>query len=235
MSTLAPSPTIAGCRSTRIYCRPDCVPGRRTRPENRVPFASREEARTSGYRPCKVCKPDGENAEPETFLVSHYQSPLGTYLLASSPRGMVCVEPADQVQPRLRRWERDGIRVEEGAGTQHNVAAAGELDRYFGGELRQFTVPLDMRGTAFDRQVWGALRDIPYAETRSYGQVAQAIGRPTASRAVGHANGRNPVSIIVPCHRVIGTSGALVGYGGGLDRKDSLLQLERRDHHGQKP
>ena len=110
---------------------------------------------------------------------------------------------------------------------QHNIAAAGELDRYFGGELHEFTVPLDMRGTVFDRQVWGELARIPYGETRSYGQVARAIGRPTASRAVGHANGRNPVSIIVPCHRVIGSGGALVGYGGGLDRKDALLELER--------
>ena len=229
MSTLAPSPTITGCRTTRIYCRPDCVPGRRTRPENQVSFASRDEARTSGYRPCKVCKPDGQNPEPETFDVSYYQSPLGTYLLASSRRGMVCVEPEDQVQGRLRRWERDGVRVEDGATAQHNVAAAGELDRYFAGDLREFTVPLDMRGTSFDRQVWGELRSIPYGETRSYGQVAGAIGRPTASRAVGHANGRNPVSIIVPCHRVIGGGGALVGYGGGLDRKEALLVLERRD------
>ena len=87
-------------------------------------------------------------------------------------------------------------------------------------------MPLDMRGTAFQRQVWEALLTIPYGETRSYGEIAAAIGAPTASRAVGAANGSNPVSIIVPCHRVIGANGRLTGYGGGVHRKDALLALE---------
>jgi O-6-methylguanine DNA methyltransferase len=104
--------------------------------------------------------------------------------------------------------------------------AADELRRYFAGERVQFSCPLDLRGTAFQLAVWQELRHIPYGETRSYGEIAQAIGRPTASRAVGAANGANPVAIIVPCHRVIGSNGALTGYGGGLSTKAWLLSLE---------
>jgi methylated-DNA-[protein]-cysteine S-methyltransferase len=168
------------------------------------------------------------DAEGETFAVSYYESPLGTYLLVGSERGLVLVEPLDEADDRgrLRRWERGGIRLEERS-SEHTDAAAEQLGEYFAAQRREFTIPLDMRGSAFDRMAWQALLTIPYGETRSYGQMAKAIGRPTASRAVGHANGRNPVSIIVPCHRVIGANGSLVGYGGGLHRKDALLALER--------
>jgi methylated-DNA-[protein]-cysteine S-methyltransferase len=103
----------------------------------------------------------------------------------------------------------------------------GQLDEYFAGERTEFDLPMNMIGTDFQRQVWAALCEIPYGETVSYGQLADRIGRPTASRAVGLANGRNPVSIIVPCHRVVGANGTLVGYGGGLDRKRHLLDFER--------
>ena len=101
-----------------------------------------------------------------------------------------------------------------------------QLDRYFKGKLRTFNIPLDLRGTAFQRRVWEFLCDIPWGETRSYGYVAQTLGSPKASRAVGGAVGRNPVSIVVPCHRVIGSNGSLTGYGGGLERKTALLELE---------
>lgn len=101
-------------------------------------------------------------------------------------------------------------------------------DPYFDGELTTFDVPLAAVGTPFQRSVWAALRRIPYAETRSYGQLAQAIGRPEAARAVGAANGANPLGIIVPCHRVVGADGSLTGYGGGLERKRFLLEFERR-------
>ena len=104
--------------------------------------------------------------------------------------------------------------------------AAEELRAYFGGNLRVFSVPLDLQGTEFQLGVWNYLLRIPYGETRSYAQVAEAIGRPKAVRAVGAANGSNPVSIIVPCHRVIGSSGKLTGYGGGLPMKKRLLELE---------
>jgi methylated-DNA-[protein]-cysteine S-methyltransferase len=101
-----------------------------------------------------------------------------------------------------------------------------QLRRYFERDLRAVRLPLDLQGTPFQLDVWNALCAIPYGETRSYGDLARTIGRPAAVRAVGLANGRNPVSIIVPCHRVIGSNGSLTGYGGGLDRKKYLLDLE---------
>ncbi|MEU3415605.1 MULTISPECIES: methylated-DNA--[protein]-cysteine S-methyltransferase [unclassified Streptomyces] len=102
-----------------------------------------------------------------------------------------------------------------------------QLAAYFAGELKEFTVELRLHGTPFQRMVWEQLTRIPYGETRSYGQLADALGNPKASRAVGLANGKNPVGIIVPCHRVIGAGGGLTGYGGGLDRKRRLLDFER--------
>jgi methylated-DNA-[protein]-cysteine S-methyltransferase len=105
--------------------------------------------------------------------------------------------------------------------------ARRELDAYFAGELKTFTVPVAPQGTAFQRACWAALQKIPYGATRSYGQQAAAIANPKAVRAVGLANGRNPISIIIPCHRVIGANGSLTGYGGGMDRKKLLLDLEQ--------
>ncbi|MDN3293955.1 methylated-DNA--[protein]-cysteine S-methyltransferase [Streptomyces ficellus] len=101
-----------------------------------------------------------------------------------------------------------------------------QLDAYYARELTTFDLPLQLAGTPFQRRVWDELRKIPYGETRSYGELAVVLGKPGASRAVGLANGKNPVSIIVPCHRVIGASGSLTGYGGGLDRKQRLLAFE---------
>jgi len=106
-------------------------------------------------------------------------------------------------------------------------AARRQLDSYFAGKLRAFDLPLAPKGTPFQQRVWQALLTIPYGFTRSYGQQAAAIGSPQASRAVGLANGRNPISIIIPCHRVIGANGSLTGYGGGMGRKKSLLDLEQ--------
>jgi len=106
--------------------------------------------------------------------------------------------------------------------------AATQLREYFAGERQDFDLPLSFAaGTAFQQQVWKALCDIPYGETITYGELAARIGQPTASRAVGLANGRNPLGIIVPCHRVVGANGTLTGYGGGLERKQQLLDLER--------
>lgn len=106
--------------------------------------------------------------------------------------------------------------------------AAAQLAEYFAGERREFELPLEPRGTGFQERVWSALLAIPFGETRSYGEQARAIGRPAASRAVGAANGRNPIAIIVPCHRVIGSNGSLTGFGGGLPAKKWLLDHERR-------
>jgi methylated-DNA-[protein]-cysteine S-methyltransferase len=103
-----------------------------------------------------------------------------------------------------------------------------QLSEYFAGSRREFTLPLLLKGTPFQRRVWEALQTIPYGETCSYGELAKAIGSPKSCRAVGGANHRNPISIIVPCHRVVGASGSLTGYGGGLENKRFLLDLERR-------
>ena len=107
-------------------------------------------------------------------------------------------------------------------------AAASQLAEYFAGQRTRFELPLALAGTGFQRRVWAALQDIPYGETISYRELARRTGNAAASRAVGLANGKNPVSIIVPCHRVVGTDGSLTGYGGGLDRKRFLLALEQR-------
>jgi methylated-DNA-[protein]-cysteine S-methyltransferase len=129
----------------------------------------------------------------------------------------------------LRGLEFHSFAEPEGERNDHNRwmnLAAEELRAYFAGSLRAFSVPLDMEGTEFQLCVWHHLTKIPYGETRSYAQVAEAVGRPKAVRAVGAANGSNPVAIIVPCHRVIGSTGKLTGYGGGLPMKKRLLELE---------
>mgnify|MGYP001189831266 CR=1 FL=1 len=212
---------INGCRTTKIYCRPDCPPGRRTKPENRVYFQSVEEARANGYRACKVCRPD---EEPETLFLTRYNSPLGTYILLSSQTG-VCYLSLEDEEDYFARWQRSGARLHEDS--EHNRATITELDAYFGGYLRQFTVPIDLRGTDFRRRIWEILCGIPYGETRSYSQVASAAGRSKGPRAAGQAISHNPISIIVPCHRVIGSNGNLTGYGGGLPRKRALLEFEK--------
>lgn len=161
---------------------------------------------------------------PEIFFLSPYRSPLGTYVLGSSKKGVVCVKTEDRSKTYLSRWEGEGIELKERG--EHNLRLISQLDAYFAGKLREFKIPLDLRGTSFQRQVWDQLCGIPWGETRSYGEIAKALGRPKAARAVGRAVGTNPVSIVVPCHRVIGSDGTLTGYGGGLDRKKALLKLE---------
>lgn len=165
----------------------------------------------------------------ETFFLSHYRSPLGTYVIGSSARGVVCVKTESYMSSTIARWRKRGIEFRDATGQNDSVIA--ELKAYFAGDLSQFSVSLDMRGTEFQRRVWELLLKVPYGETRSYGQLASAMGRPEASRAVGQAVGNNPVAIIVPCHRIIGTSGVLVGYGGGLHRKQALLELEALHSH----
>lgn len=106
--------------------------------------------------------------------------------------------------------------------------ASEQLEDYFNGRLTKFSLPLAPIGTEFQQQVWSALQDIPYGETASYGEIAKTIGNPKAARAVGMANNRNPIAIFIPCHRVIGANGKLVGYGGGIEIKEALLELEKK-------
>ena len=151
---------------------------------------------------------------------SHMDSPIGRLLLAGDEAGLRLI--SFPTGSRTRRAEPGW--VESGA---HFVEARRQLDAYFAGDLTAFDLPLAPGGTAFQLSVWRALRAIPYGETVSYGAIARAIGRPGASRAVGAANGANPLPIVVPCHRVIGSTGKLTGFGGGLDTKAALLALER--------
>ena len=147
-------------------------------------------------------------------------SPVGPLTLAGHDDVLTHLRMDDQTHPPKGRddWLPDGDAFPK---------VVDQLDAYFAGELTDFDVALELNGTPFQRRVWTALRDIPYGDTISYGELARRIGQPSASRAVGMANGRNPIGIIVPCHRVIGANGTLTGYGGGLGRKRSLLELER--------
>jgi O-6-methylguanine DNA methyltransferase len=216
---------VEACRTTRIYCRPDCPADKHAKPENLVYFQSREEARAHGYRACEVCKPDRHPVELEILFLTRNKSPLGIYVILSSKQGIVSIETEEDAQTNITRLQSDGIQIRQGEG-KYNSWAASELDDYFAGRLSRFTVPLDLRGTPFQRQVWQLLQNIPYGETISYSELARSLGRANAARAVGGAVGSNPISIIVPCHRVIGANGNLTGYGGGLHRKRALLDLE---------
>jgi methylated-DNA-[protein]-cysteine S-methyltransferase len=157
-----------------------------------------------------------------TLHAKTFASPVGALTLVASDAGLVAVLWEDDAPDRVRL----GTRTET---PDHPLLmqAERELADYFAGRTPRFAVPLDMRGTAFQKSVWQALIAIPFGETRSYATIARQIGRPTAMRAVGAANGRNPISIIVPCHRVVGADGTLTGFAGGLAAKAYLLALER--------
>jgi methylated-DNA-[protein]-cysteine S-methyltransferase len=145
-------------------------------------------------------------------------SPLGELLLAGDGRGVRLLRMLDSTPaPPPGDWVRDPRPFAD---------ALAQLREYFDGRRTSFDLPLDPHGHAFDLRVWDALREIPYGATISYGELARRIGHPDGARAVGAANGRNPIPVIVPCHRVIGADGRLVGYGGGLERKRRLLELE---------
>lgn len=153
------------------------------------------------------------------MLYTSVESPLGELLLLSDGRflrGLHMQEGRKAVAlgPGCRRSSKPFWNVR------------AQLEEYFAGRRSRFELPLDLGGTPFQRRVWEALREIPYGETLTYGELARRIGRPAAARAVGHANGSNPISVIVPCHRLIGANGTLVDYGGGIERKQFLLTLE---------
>jgi methylated-DNA-[protein]-cysteine S-methyltransferase len=151
-------------------------------------------------------------------------SPLGELTLVAEDGALVACLMA--LPDRDPDDDSLGEPAAVGAGDDVLVAAAGQLGEYFAGRRTTFSLPLAPRGDAFQQKVWALLCEIPYGETRSYGQLARELGDVNLSQAVGWANGRNPISIIVPCHRVIGSDGSLVGYAGGLDRKRFLLSLE---------
>ena len=151
------------------------------------------------------------------------QTPVGQLILVAHDQALVAV-----------LWENDDpTRVKLSESFEQNehpllVEVEKQLAEYFAGQRTQFNIPLDFQGTAFQKSVWSALLQIPFGETRSYKQIAESIGNVKAIRAVGAANGKNPISIIAPCHRVIGANGKLVGFAGGLKNKDILLNLESK-------
>jgi len=155
--------------------------------------------------------------------VRHLDSPIGELTLVASDAGLTHVlfpgdEPVDVGLPADLPQRDDDPTLEQ---------AAAQLGEYFAGDRREFDVPLDLQGTEFQVEAWRALAGVPYGETRSYGEQAEAIGRPGAFRAVGAANGRNPVPVILPCHRIVGADGSLTGFAGGLDMKRWLLNHEQ--------
>ncbi|MEA2420690.1 MAG: methylated-DNA-[protein]-cysteine S-methyltransferase [Thermoleophilaceae bacterium] len=150
-----------------------------------------------------------------TPLWHRIDSPLGELQLVGDGRSLTRLEMSPRSVPAGGREDADAFREVE-----------AQLESYFAGELTEFDVPLAPAGSGFQLAVWAALLRIPYGETASYGEIATEVGRPDAVRAVGSTNGRNPIAVIIPCHRVIGADGTLVGYGGGLPRKRLLLELE---------
>ena len=153
-----------------------------------------------------------------------FDTPIGTLRLVGDERRLERIDlPNAAARQPDAAWREKRSALPAALHT-----AKRQLSEYFDGALRNFDLPLAPEGTVFQRRVWDELRHIPYGATISYGELARRIGKPTASRAVGAANGRNPLAIVVPCHRVIGTDGTLTGYGGGLSVKEALLTLERR-------
>jgi len=161
----------------------------------------------------------GENVSAVFYTT--FESPVGLLLLAgdSDALRLVSFESSKHAPPLCADWKEDKAPFTE---------VIRQLRAYFCGELREFDLPLALEGTEFQRRVWNALREIPYGATISYLQLAERIGNPKAVRAVGLANGSNPIPIIVPCHRVIGSDGSLTGFGGGISTKKKLLELESK-------
>jgi O-6-methylguanine DNA methyltransferase len=179
----------------------------------------------------------------ELFRCTTFASPVGPLFLAASDKGLVGLEfdrrlPGQQtIRPNPRDLRSENSRNGDSGERSQNAVAfvdseaemqayTQELEQYFAGVRKQFAFPVDLRGTEFQLACWRALLHIPYGETRTYADIARAVGKPNGFRAVGMANNRNPIAIVVPCHRVIASDGTLCGYGGGLEIKRKLLELE---------
>jgi methylated-DNA-[protein]-cysteine S-methyltransferase len=217
--------TLGGHRRNRVYGRLDC-PGalrwiaRGHYVSQRVFFADEATAIAAGYRPCARCLPAEYRAWKERsaqpMLYAILDSPVGPLLLSGDGEALTGLAFQSRRKPPPG-WRRDDAALAE---------PRRQLEQYFAGKRTEFELPLRLNGSAFERRVWDALLEIPYGTTTTYGELAVKLGAPRGARAVGLANGRNPVAIIVPCHRVIGAGGKLTGYGGGLERKTALLVHE---------
>jgi AraC family transcriptional regulator of adaptative response/methylated-DNA-[protein]-cysteine methyltransferase len=220
-------------RTTGVVCRPTCpsrLPLRQNVEFHDTPWG----ALVAGFRACRRCRPLGPETDRRLWI-TRIETPLGTMVAAAVDEGLAVLDFADRraagtaLRDASRRLRAFPTPVPPTATADHVHLAAlhRQLADYFAGTHGTFDLPLAIPdGTGFETSVWRWLRTIPPGETRTYAEGAEAVGRPTAVRAVGRANGRNPVAIIVPCHRVIGSDGDLTGYGGGLWRKRALIHHE---------
>jgi len=245
--------SVLAVRTTGIFCRDGC-PAPSPKSANTERFESATDALFAGYRPCLRCLPQLDDspraqravrrraflgtlrrprrARPTTDVLrlALLRTPIGPIVAAVAPDGLALLEFADRpmLETQLRIAERRfHARLEPGRTPLHDTTQR-QLDAYFAGESDRFDLPLRSPGTAFQERCWSALSTIPSGDTTSYLGFATQVGRPSATRAVGHANSMNRLALVVPCHRVIAADGGLGGYGGGVWRKAWLLDHERR-------
>ncbi len=215
-------------RTTKIVCTPDCPAKPLER--NMVFHDTLEEALRAGYRPCKICMKEYYNDKNmETIKIIRYKSPVGEMMVGSyGDKLCICDWAVEKRRSTIDRRIQRHLSAKYEEGTSDVIERAiKELDEYFAGERTAFDIPVVFTGSEFQCTVWEELMKIPYGATVSYGELARRIRNPKAVRAVASANATNPISIFVPCHRVIGSNHKLTGYGGGLDAKRGLLELER--------
>jgi len=164
----------------------------------------------------------------EAIVWAALKSRIGTIRVAAASRGVCKIALGKETAQDFFGWLERHVSRAPGRAERSGLVALtlDQIVEYLYGERREFDLPLDLRGTEFQRRVWSVVAGIPYGQTRTYAQIAQAIGKPLAVRAVGAANGANPLPLVVPCHRVLGADGSLTGYGGGLDVKRKLLEME---------
>ncbi len=222
IETLSLEARYTAVRTTGIFCRPGC-PARAPLARNVELFGSPAAALSAGYRPCLRCRP------APIVITAELTTPLGPMVAGATDEGICLLEFTDR---RMLPTQRAIVSRRFGAtlvAGHHPLLhrLQGELDAYFAGTLRNFTMPIAAPSGALDERVWAELVGIPYGETVTYQELAHRVDRPGAHRAVGSANGRNRIAIIIPCHRVIEKGGGLGGYGGKIWRKERLLALER--------
>jgi O-6-methylguanine DNA methyltransferase len=243
---------VTAVRTTGIFCREGCAASPLR--ENTLQLASAVDALFAGYRPCLRCRPEiaesprarrglrrvemlsrlrhPRRRAPADGLIflALVQTPIGPMVAGVVPGGLALLEFSDRpmLETQLKIVQRRFRAIREPGRTALHLRLQEQLDAYFAGERSMFDLPIVAPGTPFQERIWTSLRDIPMGATTSYATLATEVGRSGANRAVGHANGMNRISVVIPCHRVVGSNGALTGYGGGVWRKAWLLDHERR-------